>query len=137
MWLPSASDLALPFVIQPLQALHHNGYFAFSREDFCLLGTPSYSFHCTYTIIPICMVIRSLKTVVASHPLSCTCTVGAAVRKPGFFGQGSGSVFSVSVSESGSIRVVPTQEEKCSHDNDAALFCVGMLKFLPRGSRIH
>ena len=81
MWLPSASDLALPFVIQPLQALHHSGYFAFSREDFCLLGTPSYSFHCTYTIIPVCMVIQSLKTVVVSHPLSCMCIYSWCYRE--------------------------------------------------------
>jgi hypothetical protein len=48
---------------------------------------------------------------------------GAAVRT-GYFGHGSGGIFSVIVSESGS--VVPTQEEKCSHENDAALFCLGM-----------
>lgn len=50
-------------------------------------------------------------------------TAGAIVRTD-FFGHGSGGVFSVSVSESGF--VVSRQEETCSQDNDAALFCLGM-----------
>ena len=61
----------------------------------------------------------------------CMCTAGTTLRT-GFFGQGSGGIFSVSVSESGSI--VPTEEEKCSHDNDAALFCLGT--FQPAGQYI-
>ena len=41
-----------------------------------------------------------------------------------FFGRGSGGVFSVSISDSGS--VTPTLEEGCSQDNNFALFCLGM-----------
>ena len=64
----------------------------------------------------------------ASHNNIIVFTAGAAVRT-GYFGHGSGGIFSVSVSNSGTVTVVSMQEEKCSHENDAALFCLGTLGF--------
>ena len=54
---------------------------------------------------------------------SCICIAGVTMRT-GVFGKGSGGMFSVSVSDTGSI--VPREEEKCSHDDVAALFCLGV-----------
>ena len=43
-----------------------------------------------------------------------------------FFGTGTGGVFSVSISDSGS--VISTQDAECDSDNYVALFCLGMGK---------
>lgn len=49
--------------------------------------------------------------------------VAGTVVRTDFFGRGLGGVFSVSISDSGS--VTPTLVEDCSQDSNVALFCLG------------
>ena len=60
------------------------------------------------------------------HALSISLTADGTAVKTDLFGKGTGGVFSVSITDSGS--VISTQEDECDSDNYVALFCLGMAK---------